>query len=709
MRFTALLMASSLLTIAVCAVVVASVVYETRDEKAAARSPNTLAANPGEQAVALWGYTYDTIDDLQYSVIFIAPLVEDAPLPPGVPRWPGPGEAVLSPALVEAGRGEGITTRWGETVGFIEEAGLESPGEWIAYVRPDASHLEDPRLFEIVGYGNPGGGGIGEHTLVSPLWALQTTLLCLLVLPALVLVVIAARLGATARDRRSALIEALGGSWSARAYLNLGEAVLPVSVGAVIGLLPWVVAMGLDYRLPLTGFIMPSMSLRSAWWQLCAGGLLAALVVLVAVVLLHRSGRGRRGKRGEQSVSPRARAEKQPRLKVLLCPMFLLLATRGPDLIAANSPFWFIIIYTVGVVGTLVTLPAVVSLVISTVGRVLANFGGRKGVSSALVAGRWMAAQPGVTARLVAGIVIGIGLMGQVQAHSSRISEPMIAAEETLERVGAGVIMVKAPEESSRISNFVEALPEGILTLGLTWPDSEGDKSLLAPCSVLIELDLACDGRAEVNRAHPDGRLSELANWESPSGRIVVRDDSPTGHSDHPVEQLVLISASGTDLPVDTVKATAYREVSLSPGVGTLGYSWYGGAKQRAQTVDWVVLLGVVGLISLGAGVAMNNAGEFLRFSRAAAPLTVLTGQRRIHAEIAAWVICLPLLLATAVGLLVNYWLVAPMTVPLIGARISATGIAAMAIVGVVLALGSWVAGTVQALRQAARWTPEAD
>lgn len=709
LRSVALAVAAALLASALCVIVAASAVYDGRVDKAAARSPQTLDADPTARPVALWGYAYDTVDDLQYSVIFIAPLVKDAPLPPGLAKWPGPGEVMLSPALAEAGEREGIQTRLGKVVGSIGPEGLESPGERVAYVHPPDSHLGDSRLFKIVGYGNPAGSGIGEHTLVTPLWILQMASTALLVVPALVLVAIAARLGAAGRDRRTTLVEALGGGAGARAVINLGEAFLPAALGAAAGLLPWLLAMAVDYRLPLTGFVMPSAQLRSVWAELIAAALIALAVVLAAVVLLHRARKQRKKRGAGQSVLPRPSSEKLPTLKVVLCAAFLLLATRGPDLFAARSPFWFIILYMIGVIGTLATLPSVISLATAALGNVLAGFGGRKGHASALVAGRWMSEQPGVTARLVAGVVIGIGLMGQVQVHSSRISEPMIAAEATVNRIGASVLTLKSPAEPERVDAFASAIPQGIRTLALTAPDSDGNTVLKAPCATLDQLRLACAGTDVITRAHPDKRLAELANWGSPSGRIAVSAAPVTDDSGRQEQQLVLLSESQADLPVNAVKAAAYEHLSLSPGVGTLGYSWYVGAKERAETVNWAILFGIIGLLTLGIAAALNNAAEFLRFSRATAPLTVLTGQQRIYHSVAAWTIGLPLLLATGIGLFANYFLSAPMTVPLIGARISSAGVVAMGTIGLMLALASWAAGAAQAVGQAGRWTPEAD
>ncbi|WP_354641656.1 ABC transporter permease [Kitasatospora camelliae] len=706
LRFFALLAATGLLATALTAVVAAAAVYDGRAVRSAERSPVTLDARPDERPVALWGYTYDTIDDLQYSVVFIAPLVDGAPLPPGVDHWPGPGEALLSPALAEAGANAGIGDRFGRTVGTIGTEGLESPQERLAYVRPVDSRLDDARLFQIVGFGTEGLGGFGEHTLIGPLWVLQTALVCLLVLPALVLTTIAARLGATGRDRRTALLDALGSGWSARALINLGEAALPVLLGTAAGLLPWLLGLSTDLRIPLTGYQLPQPDLRAVTWQAVGAGLLAALTVLCAVVLLHRAGTaGRRSRR----TAPRAEADRLPRLRAMICPVALLVATRGPELLAARSPFWFVIVYAVGVVATLATLPAVIALGTARAGAALARLGFRAGRSSALVAGRWMAERPGVTARLVAGVVIGIGLMGQVQVHSSRISEPMIAAQRTVDRIGGSVVTVKAPGDARRTADFAAALPSGIGILALTEPDDEGRPILRAPCETLTQVGIGCTGETVLTRAQSDPRLAELADWGSPDGHLTVVAGPLDQQAALAVQQLVLVSDSRAELPLPAIKSAAYQHLSLSPNVGTLGYTWLIGATERAQTVYWAILFGIVALTTLGLAAAVNNAGEFLRFSRTAAPLTVLSGRRSLYAAIAAWTIGLPLVAATLIGLIANYWLVAPMTVPLIGGKLSDTGVMAMAATSLLLALASWLASAAQATRQAARWTPEAD
>ncbi|MDK8450279.1 hypothetical protein [Corynebacterium mastitidis] len=73
---------------------------------------------------------------LDASAVYLWPLVEDAPLPPGVAQWPAPGEAVLSPALREMAAEEGLDSRYGRVAGTIGPEGLATSGEPLAYVVP---------------------------------------------------------------------------------------------------------------------------------------------------------------------------------------------------------------------------------------------------------------------------------------------------------------------------------------------------------------------------------------------------------------------------------------------------------------------------------------------------------------------------------------------------------------------------------------------
>lgn len=73
-------------------------------------------------------------------VLCISDLVfayADAPLPPGVPTWPQPGEACVSPQLEQELTGP-RATMFGHVSGVIDRSALATPTERHVYVRPHA-------------------------------------------------------------------------------------------------------------------------------------------------------------------------------------------------------------------------------------------------------------------------------------------------------------------------------------------------------------------------------------------------------------------------------------------------------------------------------------------------------------------------------------------------------------------------------------------
>ncbi|MFI2264484.1 hypothetical protein [Streptomyces tubercidicus] len=164
-RFWALLAATAVVAVTLCSLVATAATWEGREQRGAARVP-TLADH-GHQAAALWSRYWDSCQGRQFTVVVIAPLTKDAPLPPGVARWPAPGEVFLSPALAEGPASEDFTHRYGTSVGTVSAEGLASPGERLAYVRPTTAMLSTARMEGITGYGGP-GPVFGDLRIVGP-------------------------------------------------------------------------------------------------------------------------------------------------------------------------------------------------------------------------------------------------------------------------------------------------------------------------------------------------------------------------------------------------------------------------------------------------------------------------------------------------------------------------------------------------------------
>ena len=192
------------------------------------------------------------------------------PLPPGVPAVPGPGQALVSPALADLLGGpasDELGPRLaGEVVGRLGREALTGPDE----------------LYALVGV-PPGGLGIEqygrfgvEYEVPRPdelrigvgLGAVGT------LVPILVLVATATRLSAAARDRRAAAIRLVGGTaGQVRRFAGV-EGALAGLLGAALGVAAFVLLRGpVATALPVPDRVDPA----RVW---------PGLPVLVAVVLL---------------------------------------------------------------------------------------------------------------------------------------------------------------------------------------------------------------------------------------------------------------------------------------------------------------------------------------------------------------------------------------------------------------------------------------
>ncbi|MFJ8843738.1 ABC transporter permease [Streptomyces cyaneofuscatus] len=695
-RFVSLLCAAFSLGLAAAVLVAGFAVYDGRELRGAARAPQYVSGPDSKDAAVLLRDAGDDVDDGQRSIVYMEPLDGTVVPPPGVAAWPAPGEVLLSPALRAELLAEGALDRYGSVAGTIGPQGLEVPGERLAYIRPPAGFMDRTSMTAAKGFGSAERSVYGDRASVPPLSAFVGLAATMVFFPALVLVVIAARSGAANRDRRMALLRALGAGARARALVNTGEAALPVAFGAALACAVIACALPADLTVPVVDFTLPSADLRRWAPALLAAAVVASVVALAVVLLLHRTGRS-------TGPRPATRSRFTARPLVWLCLVFLLVATRGADLVgsSATGPMWRLV-YTVGVVGTLATLPALVSVLVSAAGRGLVGWANRRGRPGALVAGRWAVTHPGVTARLVAAVVIAIGLITQIQLNASLLSDPMIVARAAHERVGDSVLTVTSSAREEQNRAFVETLPSGTHALAMGSTD-EGGLLLEGDCGALRALGAPCGpGKGDPS----DARIRELAAWFGGGQSVMLREGNPATAMEEEAEQLILVGTAPGDLPVAEVKRTAYRQLP-APQIMSIGGEWLGGAAQLAKPAAWTLLLGFVGVVLLAFAAAVNNLGEFLRFGRSLAPLSVLVGKPGIFYVSAGWTILLPLTVAGALGVVVSAWLSAPMTTK--GAVLTDSFLAALLILAGTLAVISWAWGARTAHHLADRWRPAAD
>lgn len=667
--------------------------YDGRENRADARGPVITGSG---HAALLYREGADAIGARPVSVVFVHPLTADAPVPAGVPRWPGPGEVLLSPELLRTGDTEGIRTRYGSFAGTITTDGLVTPSERIAYVHvAQAPPKSDHRWLPVAAFGG-GGGATGEMADQAPVTSPLTAMWALTGLPALALVVISARVGSRSRDRRSSLLQALGGTWRHRMIVNIGEAALPAALGTLAAFVPYTVASVADIRLAPTGYLLDHRDVADAWPTAAGAGVVSLLAVLGIVVATHRVHRDGR------STRPTSFTSRVPAWRLVVCGagVALVLASQYVPRKAQ------LIVFTGGTVVMWAFLSSVVALATRRLGAWLADNGRRRGHPGRMIGGRWTHAHPGVIVRLALAMVIGIGIVAQMQVWTSRLGEHAQAAVATHQRIKDTVIeLTTSGMTAAQTDRLRTSLPSGSILLTRTLHDPGPPKdpwvSIEGSCRDLRTLHVACTGGTRTAAAG-SAQVDELRRWYgdiefSPASRITVKADG--------TQSLLVVTPAPGQLTA--VKQAAYTLPDPSVQVTELGGTWLGSSRTRLP--NWIQLFGVTGLLFLLVAGAVSAAAEFVRIRHALAPLSVLTGRRRVFRSVSSWHLTVPLLISTVVTGAVTAWhsvfFIALVQEGSVSWTVLAAGTATCAVVS--LAVG--LLGARAAAREADQWRPTAD
>ena len=289
-----------LLLLAATSVVV--MVQRQNDRDAARRAE--ISSRPGTGDVFLRLGT-DVWRDDRIVVAWIEPAAPagDPVLPPGMERFPRPGEAVVSPELARLiDAHPGLAGRFGRRPLVLDEQGLQTGGELLAYVRPragrriggeaaavrrrDGRWLGRGPVARVSGFGR--GPGLSPGEPVSTVEVAQAAF-GLLGPPALIVLMIGLAAASRVRDHRFQVLAALGAPRrTVRALAALEALVLtvPALVGAAV---LWAIVTPqveelplLDYRVVGGDLVVPPWLLAAeflAAMALSAGGSVAAATV----------------------------------------------------------------------------------------------------------------------------------------------------------------------------------------------------------------------------------------------------------------------------------------------------------------------------------------------------------------------------------------------------------------------------------------------
>ena len=222
----------------------------------------------------------------------LPPPDTDAPVPPGIPHLPGPGEYYASPALTALLRSEPaneLRDRYpGRQIGTIGAAALPSPNSLIIVIGHTAQQLSQaPGAVEVGAIQRTPANCYACQSTIGSGPVLQFVLAggaVALLLPVLILIATASRLSAARREERFAAMRLVGATPRQISVVSAVEAVVARFAGVAVGFALFFAFRPLLYHVPFTGAPFAQGDLSLHWIDI----VLAVIGVPVAAVVSAR-------------------------------------------------------------------------------------------------------------------------------------------------------------------------------------------------------------------------------------------------------------------------------------------------------------------------------------------------------------------------------------------------------------------------------------
>ncbi|MBD2900192.1 hypothetical protein amrb99_91930 [Actinomadura sp. RB99] len=267
--------------------VTANLAFAQRTHADSWRHPGKADADP----VMIEALATDHVRGEPITVVDLAALKPDAPAPPGMPRFPRPGETWTSPALARLLKdlpSDQLAGRFPARAGTLGRDALVHPGELVAVVGhapgDPAMTADRDGLSGVEGTAAPtriARYSTGATAFSGVYQALVAIASVLMVVPLLVFGGAAARLTVARRDRRLAALRLVGATPGQVVAITTAEAVLTAAAGALAGTALYAAAIPALTRITIAGGGWYASDL---WPGLpVAGAVLAAVPVLVGV------------------------------------------------------------------------------------------------------------------------------------------------------------------------------------------------------------------------------------------------------------------------------------------------------------------------------------------------------------------------------------------------------------------------------------------
>ncbi len=631
----------------------------TQNARYAWLNTGTGQSTAGDRAPAWWVLRGDYFDGQTIGRVDVAATGPDSPVPPGIPRLPGPGEFYASPALAKLLAGTPaaeLGDRFpGHQIGTIDAPALPAPNSLLIVIGRtpgEVSHLPHARQVTSIRTTVPSQCdncvvGINAAGLDLILGVVALALL----FPVLMFIGTATRLAATRREQRFAAMRLVGATPRQISVISAVESTVAAAIGTAVGFSLFLLFRHQLAAIPFTGapFFPGDLSLRAVDILFVALGVPAGAAV-AARIALHRVQISPLG------VSRRVRT--RPPRAYRLIPLLLGLAelaffigrrpvTTNGQLAAFLSGF-FLVMGGLVIAGPWLTMVGARALAV------------RSSRPATLIAARRLADNPKAGFRAISGLVlalfvtsVAVGVIATIAAnrgaHNDNSAASTVMSVEFWSGDSDGARATTVP---FAVSTALRSTP-GVanVTVVRANPDGRGPGSLpgLVSCADLAQapvlgpcVDGATVAEVDPNFTGPDGQRATA--W--PAAARTVED----------LQRLpVLAVVVGTDGATSTLEQTrtalelAYPDRSIPPA--TEDDFSTDSTKTLAQ---WKQLANVVILTSLpiaGSSLAVSVAGGLAERKRPFSLLRLTGAPLRVLRRVVALESAVPLLIAAVVAI----------------------------------------------------------
>ena len=628
------------------------------------------ASRPTSTSDSLWWLSStDQFGNQAIDRIDVAAARPNAPVTPGIPHLPGPGEYYASPTLTTLLQSEPaneLRDRFpGRQIGTIGAAALPSPNSLIIVVGHTARQLSQaPGAVEVGAVQRTPASCYACQNTVGSGSVLQFILAggaVALLLPVLILIATASRLSAARREERFAAMRLVGATPRQISVVSAVEAVVAAVAGVAVGFALFFVFRPLLYHVPFTGAPLAEGDLSLNWIDVMLVVIGVPIAAVVSALLALR----------RVQVSPlgvKQRASSRPPRIVRIIPLLAGIAVLA-YFDAAGKP---------GSNGGQL-LEVLVGFVLLIVGLVLAGpwlttagsrlMAKRASRPSTLIAGRRLLDNPKAAFRFISGLVIALFV---ASAAIGALSSIAAASNSGAGNAGQGTLadpFCSFSTTNCAASAQVPSVPGQVLAALRTTPGVRGVTVVYQSPSQAQQFNsfgvVACDQLARtpaIGKCAPGVTVASIGYFLSNLLGHNTNASSTTWPSAHlsvakaarlPVDAVV-VGTDGSPGSLERARTTLERAFPFQGTPVAVNALDPSTARLLAMIQDMTEVIIVASLIIAACSLAVNVAGglgdrkrPFSLLRLTGVPISVL---RRVVALESA----LPLLLVAAVAIVVG-------------------------------------------------------